>query len=141
MGRKIGKEFSLGFQKFLIEEDNVEPHEEEEVMAEMSRIGKREVEEMARWSMNHELNTNKQKQNNYSKKTPPQQAPKQYSKPKSQNAGGSPDTQALVDEKGFGTPKQWGVITGKMGLNPDKIHSYDQLQEAFKNKDSHNKYR
>ena len=56
---RIAKEFSLQYQKVVLEEDNVQHHEEEEVFEKLNRLGLEEVEKMAKLTMEspyHEKN-------------------------------------------------------------------------------------
>ena len=110
---KIGKEFSVGYQKFIMEVDGVTDDTLDMELQRMDDIGIREVENMAHLASQSKYNTKDSNRGNYGKKQPP----KQHAEP---------------TEKGFGSKGQWSALE-KMGVDTSRIKSYDDIQAAFKN--------
>ena len=137
----ITKEFSLQYQKVVIEETNVEEFEVEDVLSKLNRMGIEEAEKMAKLVLEspyHEKNMRGGggKPQQYSKPKTQTAPPKQSSGGNAKNSYGMP----------YGTDGQWNALINKMGLNKEKFskdenEGYQQVQEAFKDKNSHYKYK
>jgi len=144
---KITKEFSLGYQKMIVEQD-VEPDEIQEQLEYMNEIGLGEVEKMYELVKGsdkfkeHKKDEEESKQNRYKKNYPKKDhnEPKQnYTKKKGssqsvRNQANESQAKDLADAKKqewgtdfAGTWKQWKVLLDK-DVDPDTVHNYEELR-------------